>query len=107
MSLRVTIGPNDWPSVLSYNLRQAGALAWSFDLGWERGNGVDVCDTFGTWLPNAFGWPASSLRGEQCDARGAVGMVPSPESEWAHCSRPLGHDGPHSYQLERPDAPRR
>lgn len=35
MSIRVNIGPDDWPDVLSFNLRQAGALWAAFYGGWE------------------------------------------------------------------------
>lgn len=37
------------------NLATAGAIAHAYALGWDRGNGVDICDTAGTWLPNVDG----------------------------------------------------
>ena len=47
MSLSVNIGPDDWPSVLSFNLRQAGALSGAWYGGWES------CYRGGTWLASS------------------------------------------------------
>lgn len=41
--------------ILARNLATAGAIEHAYALGWDRGNGVDICDTAGTWLPNVDG----------------------------------------------------
>lgn len=67
---RVDYGPA--LACLGRNLATAGALAWSYDLGWYRGAARnDTGATFdeyeaglrATWLPNAAGRPAPGTGG--------------------------------------------
>ena len=45
----VNIGPDDWPSIISYNLRQAGALWAAWYGGWES------CNQGGSWAAGVTG----------------------------------------------------